>query len=122
MPTTKLNRGAFLYAKELIEEGRVVHDERDAWSEDQPTAAEENEFIAKHGWAEYAKWHLGLDESAPEDTKKRYTFPYGDFKRVHRCAILTVESRAGQYEHLDIEEAAARLHEMIDGVKHEVPR
>jgi hypothetical protein len=34
---------------------------------------------------------------------------------VHRCAVLSAESRAGQYKHYDIEQTAARLHEMIDG-------
>ncbi len=119
---TRLYKAGFDYAKDLVEEGRFVHDQRDAWSDDQPTTEQENEFIDKHGWTEYAKWHLGIDDSAPHDTKKRYSFPYGDFKRVHRCAILTIESRAGQYKHLDIEGAAAKLHEMIDGVKHEVRR
>jgi hypothetical protein len=51
-------------------------------------------------------------------TKGRYKFPFGDFKKVHRCAVLSAESRAGQYKHYDIEQAAAHLHEMIDGKKH----
>ena len=58
---------------------------------------------------------MGIDEERPEDTKGRYKFPFGDFKRVHRCAVLSAESRAGQYKHYDIEQTAARLHEMIDG-------
>jgi hypothetical protein len=119
---TRLYKAGFDHAKELIDEGRYVRDERDAWSEDQPTAEQENEFIGRHGWDEYAKWHLGVDDTADERTKKRYSFPYGDFKRVHRCAILTIESRAGQYKRLDIEGAAAKLHEMFDGVKHEARR
>jgi hypothetical protein len=61
---------------------------------------------------------LGIDEEHPEDTKGRYKFPFGDFKRVHRCAVLSAESRAGQYNHNDIELAAAHLDEMIDGKKH----
>jgi hypothetical protein len=28
-----------------------------------------NEFIAEHGLAEYANWHLGVDDAVPEDTK-----------------------------------------------------
>ena len=119
---SRLYQAGFEYAKELVDAGRFVHDERDAWSEDQPTTEEENEFINTHGWTEYAKWHLGVDDSASEHTKKRLSFPYDDFKRVHRCAILTVESRAGQYKHDDIESAAARIHEMIDGVKHGLRR
>jgi len=114
----KLNRKGFEFGKKLVSEGRMVRDERDAWSEDQPSADEENAFIRRHGYEEYAKWHLGIDEKRPKDTKGRYKFPFGDFKRVHRCAVLSAESRAGQYKHNDIELAAAHLHEMMDGKKH----
>src|ERR1700731_4090638 len=30
------------------------------------------------------------------------------------CGVLTAESRAGQYKHFDIENAAAHLHGMVD--------
>jgi hypothetical protein len=30
------------------------------------------------------------------------------------CGVLSAESRAGQYKHLDVERAAAHLHGMID--------
>jgi hypothetical protein len=113
----KLHKSAFQYAKELASEGKFVFDERDAWSEHQPTAQQENEFIAEHGFAEYGRWHLGIDDSEPVDTKARYKFPYGDFKNVHRCAVLSAESRAGQYKYLDIENAAAHLLGMIDAHK-----
>jgi hypothetical protein len=53
----------------------------------------------------------------PEDTKGHYEFPYGNFKDVHRCGVLSAESRAGQYKHLDIERAAAHLHGIIDSKK-----
>ena len=111
---TKLNEGAFDHAKALIDKGLFVVDERDAWSEHQPTAAEEDRFIERHGFREYAKWYLGIDDAHREDIKERYKFPYGDFEKVHRCGILSAESRAGQYKHTDIENAAAHLHGMID--------
>jgi hypothetical protein len=117
--TVKLNRRASGHAKELVGKGRLVRDDRDAWSHHQPSAERENEFIRRHGFAEYGKWHLGIDSDQPENTKQRYKFPYGDFSRLHRCAVLSAESRAGQYKYEDIERAAARLHGMIDGVKHE---
>jgi hypothetical protein len=113
----KLNKIAFSHAKTLVNENHVVRDERDAWSEDQPSAQEENTFIEEHGFREYAKWHLGIDDEEPEEVKKRYSFPYGDFVDVHRCAVLSAESRAGQYKHLDIERAASHLHGMIDAKK-----
>lgn len=118
----KLNQMAFATAKELVNEGRVVKDERDAWSEHRPSAQEENDFIERHGFEEYAQWHLGIDNEENEHTKKRYRFPYGDFKKVHRCAVLSAESRSGQYKYYDIEKAVAHLHEMIDRIKHQAAK
>ncbi len=112
--TVKLNRRGYDHAKKLIQEGRSVWDERDAWSEDQPSTETENQLISEHGIGEYAKWHLGINDEKSEDTKGRYEFPYGDFQNVHRCGVISAESRAGQYKHPDIEKAAAHLHEMID--------
>ncbi len=51
----KLNRKAFDHAKKLIRRGKVVMDDRDAWSEHQPSAKEENDFIEQHGFGEYSK-------------------------------------------------------------------
>jgi hypothetical protein len=113
----KLSKTAFQHAKQLINAGKVVKDDRDAWSEHEPSAEQENEFIEKHGYAEYGKWHLGVDDEQDEETKKRYKFPYGDFKKVHRCALLSAESRAGQYKYDDIESAAHQLHGMIETKK-----
>ena len=111
----KLNKPAFEHATKLIEQGEFVFDERDMWSEHQPSAQDENEYLKEHGFGEYRKWYLGIDTGEDEDTKGRYKFPYGDFEKVHRCGVLAAESRAGQYKYDDIEHAAAHLHGMIDG-------
>jgi hypothetical protein len=110
----KLNHAGFDHARELIRDGRFVLDDRDEWSEHQPSAEEENRFIEEHGMPEYAKWHLGIDEEQDEANKGRYRFPFGDFERVHRCAVLSAESRAGQYRYFDIELAIAHLHGMLE--------
>jgi hypothetical protein len=110
----KLSRTAYEYAQDLIRAGHSVRDERDDWSEHQPTAEQENEFIDEHGMEEFARWHLGVDDEKDESTKGRYKFPYGDFRDVHRCAVLTIESRAGQNDYKDIQLAAAHLHGAID--------
>jgi hypothetical protein len=110
----QLHRSALTHAKNLIKEGKVVRDERDAWSEHQPSAAKENEYIRLHGWRAYGNWHLGVDEQAGEETKARYKFPYGDFTKVHRCAVISAESRAGQYKYLDVERAASQLLGLTD--------
>ncbi|MDB5186495.1 MAG: hypothetical protein JWL85_1018 [Candidatus Saccharibacteria bacterium] len=111
----KLNNKAYEYAKQLIKDGLYLPDDRDAWSEHRPSTEQENEFIAAHGIEEYARWYLGIDDEENEDTKGHYKFPYGDFERAHRCGVLAAESRAGQYKYIDIEQAAAHLHGMIEG-------
>lgn len=113
--TVKLSQSAFQYGQSLVRQKKFVVDDRDAWSEHQPSTRDKNEFIRAHGFVEFAKWHLGIDDEHDEQTKQRYKFPYGDFKKVHRCAVISAESRAGQYKYFDIEKAAARLHELIDG-------
>jgi hypothetical protein len=115
----ELNKQAFEHAKQLIEKGSYVSDEKDMWSEHQPSAEEENKYIEKNGIKECGKWYLGVDTDENEDTKRRYKFPYSDFTKVHRCGVLSAESRAGQYKHFDIEHAAAHLHGMIDVVRKE---
>jgi hypothetical protein len=115
--TVKLNEPGYAHARKLIEAGSFVVDERDDWSEHQPSADDENRFIEDHGWSEYRRWHLGVDPEQREETKGRYKFPYGDFRDVHRCAVLAAESRAGQRKYLDVEQAAAHLHGMLEGAR-----
>jgi hypothetical protein len=113
----KLNSRGYDHAKKLVSDGQHVLDGRDDWSEHQPSAKEENEFIAQHGIGEYARWHLGIDDEQDPETKGRYKFPYGDFSKIHRCALLAAESRAGQYKYHDVEMAAAHLHGMLEALR-----
>lgn len=114
----KLHKPGYDHARHLVEQGSVVVDERNAWSEHQPSAEEENAYIEEHGYGEYGRWHLGIDDEADPQTKRRYKFPYGDFSAVHRCAVLAAESRAGQRSYSDIESAAAHIHGMLEAVGH----
>ena len=111
--SVKLNPGAVEFAKQLIEQRRFVADRKGAWREHRPSDTAQNEFIRFHGFAEYAKWHLGIDEHHPENTKARYKFPFGDFQSVHRCGLLAVESRARQFGYLEIEKTAHDLERAI---------
>ncbi|MBM7503134.1 hypothetical protein ACFPER_06600 [Agromyces aurantiacus] len=111
---TRLNETALRHARSLVRDGKVVRDERDDWSEHAPSADDENRFIEREGWTEFRHWHLGIDDDEDEDTKGAYSFPYGDFGKVHRCAVVSLESRAGQYDHDDIRDAAKKLLELID--------
>jgi hypothetical protein len=113
----RLNRRAYQHAQTLIKDGRVVLDDRDDWSEHRPSAQQENEYLEEHGYSEYGKWFLGVDDEHSRDRKGHYKFPYGDFEKVHRCGVLSAESRAGQYKHEDVKSAAAHLHGMLESAQ-----
>jgi hypothetical protein len=112
-----LNEPGFDHSRKLIKDGEFVFDDRDAWSEHQPNAEQENRFIEEHGYREYGRWHLGIDDEMNEDTKGRYKFPYGDFEKVHRCGVLSAEVRAAQNDYTDIQLAVAHLHGMLEAVE-----
>jgi hypothetical protein len=38
----------------------------------------------------------------------------GDFRRIHRCAVISLESRAAQHDHDEVARAAKRLLDKID--------
>jgi hypothetical protein len=110
----ELNEPAVRHARSLVRDGKVVRDERDAWSEAAPTADEENSFIERNGWTEYSHWHLGIDKQEDAETKGAYSFPIGDFRRVHRSGVISAESRAGQHDHVEIRDALKKLLDLID--------
>jgi hypothetical protein len=84
------------------------------WGKRQPDAAARNAYLKTHTWDEYAGWHLGLTEGAAEHTKARYAFIYGDFRRVHRSALIAVVYRASEWRHKAIELAAHDLLQLLD--------
>ena len=113
----KLNRRAYEHAKQLIKDRRAVLDDRDAWSEHRPSAEQENEYLQEHGVRGYGRWYLGTEDTISPEREGHYKFPFGDFHHVHRCGVLSAESRAAQYDHDDIESAAAHLHGMLDALR-----
>jgi hypothetical protein len=84
------------------------------WGDVQPKAEDENRFLESHSWDEYAEWHLGLTEGASEETKARYAFVYGDFRRLHRTGLIACHYRAAEWRHKEIELAAHELLQLLD--------
>ena len=107
-----LNKRAFEHARDLIESRRYVL--RSDWGERQPRAVDQNRYLRSHDWGEYAEWHLGLTEGANDETKARYAFVFGDFRRVHRTGIIAVHFRAAEWRHKEIELAAHELLQVLD--------
>jgi hypothetical protein len=112
MPTYKVNRRAVTHCRKLIDAHHYVI--RSDWSEAQPTAAEENEFLKKHSWNEYGAWYLAVNEDASDETKRRYGFVYGDLGRVHRMGLIACQYRAAEWGHKAVERAASRLLDHLD--------
>jgi hypothetical protein len=107
-----VNERGVAKARDLIEARQYVLDSD--WGEVQPRAADENKFLESHSWEEYGEWHLGLTEGAPEETKARYAFVYGDFRRLHRSGIIACHYRAAEWRHKEIELAAHELLQVLD--------
>jgi hypothetical protein len=107
-----LNEAAVTKARKLIDGRQYVLDSD--WGEVQPKAPDQNSFLENHGWDDYAQWHLGLTEGATDETKARYAFVYGDFRRVHRTALIACVYRASEWRHKDVELAAHDLLQYLD--------
>ena len=107
-----VNARAVDRARELIDARQYVV--RSAWGDVQPRAAEENAFLASHSWEEYAAWHLALTDGAADETKARYAFVYGDFRRVHRMGLIACHYRAAEWRHKEVELAAHELLQYLD--------
>jgi hypothetical protein len=112
MASYSVNPAGVAHARELIEKRQYVLDSD--WGDAQPKAAVENAYLEKHSWDEYAAWHLGLTEGANDETKARYAFVCGDFRRVHRTALIACVYRASEWRHKDVELAAHDLLQLLD--------
>jgi hypothetical protein len=110
--SVKVNDAAVSNAKKLIKDGKIDMDSD--WSEAQPSADEENDYLDDHSWGDYGKWYLAVDSDENKETKGRHKFPYGDFKQVHRDGIIAAKQRAAQNDYSDVEKAADDLLDMID--------
>jgi hypothetical protein len=114
MAKYRVQSEALEYAKKLIRDGKVERDVRDDWSEDAPSSDAGNDFIERHGVDEYAKWFLAVEVGEDKDNKGAYGFPYGDFHKVHRGAVISGKGRAAQYGHESVRDAADELLALID--------
>jgi hypothetical protein len=112
MASYVVNSSGVEHARELIAARQYVL--RSEWGDVQPRAADENAFLENHSWEEYAAWHLALTEGANDETKARYAFVFGDFRRVHRMGLIACMYRAAEWRHKEVELAAHDLLQELD--------
>ena len=112
MASYRVNNAAVAHARRLIDSKQYVV--RSEWGAVQPRAEDENAFLERHSWTDYAAWHLGLTEGANDETKARYAFVYGDLRRVHRTGLIACVYRASEWRHKAVELAAHDLLQELD--------
>jgi hypothetical protein len=107
-----VNDEAVERARKLIDARQYVIDSD--WGEAQPKPDDENTYLRRHDWADFAAWHLGLTDGATDETKGRYAFVFGDFRRIHRSGIIACHFRAAEWHHKEVELAAHELLQYFD--------
>lgn len=112
MASYTLNESAVRRARELIEARQYVLDSD--WGDVQPDADAQNRYLERHAWDDYATWHLGLTDGANDETKARYAFVVGDFRRVHRSGLIACVYRASEWRHKAVELAAHDVLQLLD--------
>jgi hypothetical protein len=112
MASYSVNPAGVEHARELINKRQYVLESE--WGAVQPKAADENAYLEQHSWEEYAAWHLGLTEGANDETKARYAFVYGDFRRLHRMGLVASLYRAAEWRHTEVMQAAYDLLSELD--------
>jgi pimeloyl-ACP methyl ester carboxylesterase len=112
MASYTVNKDAVAHARRLIDARQYVL--RSVWSDVQPSAEDENAFLESHSWGEYAAWHLALTDGATDETKARYAFVFGDFRRIHRMGLIACHYRAAEWGHKAVELVAHRLLQYLD--------
>ena len=112
MASYSVNDRAVARARQLIDARQYVL--QSDWGSVQPSADDENSYLSSHSWEDYAEWHLGLTEGASEETKARFGFVYGDFRRIHRSGLIACHYRAAEWRHKAIELAAHELLQVLD--------
>lgn len=113
----KVNDAAVAKARKMIDSNQ--YDAESDWSDAAPSTEESNDKIERDGYDGYGEWHLGIDTEASEETKDRYGFPYGDFKRVVRSALIHAKQRASQNDHDAVEKAAGDLLDRLDEARND---
>ena len=103
MASYSVNTRAVARARELIDAHQYVLES--TWGDVQPSAEDENEYLESHSW------------DATDETKTRYGFVYGDFRRLHRSGLIACQYRAAEWRHKDVELAAHNLLQHLDSTR-----
>lgn len=110
----ELNAAAVQHARQLIAEGQVS--DTSPWSP--PSAELGDELIERDGIEAYGVWFLSTHPDTDPQTKGHYGFPIShDFVTVDIAGLRAAESRAAEWKHQDVEQAAKELYQQAESAK-----
>lgn len=109
-----INDPGFTNAKTLIKAGKI--DSVSKWSF---SAEDGDSILGDDDWEKYSKWFLAVDESATEQTKERFKYPFGKNGKVYRSALRAIASRAAQADFQDLSDLASELLDSLDKKKNQ---
>ena len=112
--SVKFNKSGYDRAVEIIENGLEVEHDTNNWEEVKPTVDEELQFIDTHTLEEYGEWFLGIrDEPELKNDRKKFIYPFGDFKVLHKSALLVSKRLAEKNRDNEIASKIDKLLEML---------
>ena len=113
VPKYTVNQGAVAHARHLIDAHQYVLDSD--WGDVQPSADERERLSEAPTRGTSTPTGTWASPWAPTDeTKARYAFVFGDFRRVHRTGLIACVYRASEWRHKDVELAAHDLLQHLD--------
>jgi hypothetical protein len=111
----RLNRMSYEFAQKLIKNHLIAIDRDHDWIDHKPSRTRRKAFFDAYGPVEYGKWRLGEEQDIAERSVKRFAFLFGDFIRIHRCALIAADLEVRKLD--DIRDALARLQAQRDAIR-----
>jgi len=112
--TLSINDAGLSKAKSLIKSGKF--DSVSKWSFN---ADDGDAILGADDWEGYSDWFLAIDESATEQTKERFKYPFGKNGKVYRSALRATASRAAQSDFSELSDVASELLNELDKKKNQ---
>lgn len=108
----KLNSAALAHAQQLLDDDQYMINT--VWSSNEPSPEQEQQYLDRNGLDAYAQWFLGIDTDEPADSKARYKYPYGNFKKLHRSGVIAAKQRAAQHKAREVVDGADQILDLLD--------
>jgi len=105
-----LNQPALEHARRLLDDEQYAINT--VWEHNAPTEEQSAAYKTLHGEAAFKLWYLAVERDANGNAV--YVLPYGDFRKLHRSAVVAAYKHAIQLNAADVEAGARELLDLLD--------